>query len=121
MKNRIKIILLLVALNFTNTYSQEKFNTDELIGYWMPDEESTQLFFWKDVNGKLQMQEISGTNGEPIDLLDLRVNRNSVYAKTTYSKLNWVTENTFTLIDKETLQCVTTGVGTGTIIYRKAK
>ena len=38
MKNRIKIILLLVALNLTNTYSQEKINTDELIGYWMPDE-----------------------------------------------------------------------------------
>jgi len=53
--------------------------------------------------------------------LDLRINSNSVYAKTTYSKLNWVTENTFTLIDKETLECVVTGADTGTIIYRKAK
>ena len=120
----MKKLFLLIVFVFgisTSTYCQEKFNTDDLIGYWMPDEESTQLFFWKDVNGKLQMQEISGTNGEPLDLLDLRINSNSVYAKTTYSKLNWVTENTFTLIDKETLECVFTGADTGTIIYRKAK
>ena len=120
MKN---LFLVFVCLFFTSTtaFCQEKINTDELIGYWMPDKESTQLFFWKDVNGELQMQEISGTNGESIDLLALRINNNSVYAKTTYSKLNWVTENTFTFIDKETLQCVITGAETGTIIYRKAK
>jgi hypothetical protein len=120
MKN---LFLVLVCVFGTSTiiFGQQSINTDELIGYWMPDEESTQLFFWKDVNGKLQMQEISGTNGEPLDLLDLRVNSNSVYAKTTYSKLNWVTENTFTLIDKETLQCLITGAGTATIIYRKTK
>ena len=120
----MKKLFLLIVFVFgisTSTYCQEKINTDDLIGYWMPDEESTQLFFWKDVNGELQMQEISGTNGEPIDLLVLRINSNSVYAKTNYSKSNWVTENTFTFIDKETLQCVTTGAGTGTIIYRKAR
>lgn len=120
MKNLFLVLVCLFGAS-TTAYSQEKINTDDLIGYWMPDEESTQLFFWKDVNGELQMQEISGTSGEPLDLLVLQVNSNSVYAKTTYPKLNWVTENTFTFIDKETLQCVTTGKGTGTIIYRKAR
>ena len=120
MKNLFLVLVCLFGAS-TTAYSQEKIITDDLIGYWMPDEESTQLFFWKDVNGELQMQEISGTNGEPIDLLVLRINSNSVYAKTTYSKSNWVTENTFTLIDKETLQCDTIGAGTGTIIYRKAR
>ena len=120
MKNLFLVLVCLFGAS-TTAYSQEKIITDDLIGYWMPDEESTQLFFWKDVNGELQMQEISGTNGEPIDLLVLRINSNSVYAKTNYSKSNWVTENTFTFIDKETLQCVTTGAGTGTIIYRKAR
>ena len=120
MKNLFLVLVCLFG-TLTTAYSQEKIITDDLIGYWMPDEESTQLFFWKDVNGELQMQEISGTSGEPLDLLVLQVNSNSVYAKTTYPKSNWVTENTFTFIDKETLQCVTTGAGTGTIIYRKAR
>ena len=120
MKNLFLVFACLLGAS-TTVFCQEKINTDDLIGYWMPDEESTQLFFWKDVNGELQMQEISGTSGEPLDLLVLQVNSNSVYAKTTYPKSNWVTENTFTFIDKETLQCVTTGTGTGTIIYRKAR
>ena len=120
MKNLFLLLVFVFGLS-TSTFCQDKINTDDLIGYWMPDEESTQLFFWKDVNGELQMQEISGTSGEPVDLLVLQVNSNSVYAKTTYPKSNWVTENTFTFIDKETLQCVTTGTGTGTIIYRKAR
>ena len=120
MKNLFLVFVCLFVAS-TTAFCQEKINTDDFIGYRVPDEESSQLFFWKDVNGELQMQEISGTNGEPIDLLVLRINSNSVYAKTNYSKSNWVTENTFTFIDKETLQCVTTGVGTGTIIYRKAR
>ena len=80
MKNLFLVLVGLLGVS-TNVFCQEKINTDDLIGYWMPDEESTQLFFWKDVNGKLQMQEISGTNGEPLDLLDFRINSNSVYAK----------------------------------------
>ena len=42
----------------TSAFCQSKINTDDLIGYWKPDSASTQLFFWKDVNGELQVQEI---------------------------------------------------------------
>ena len=64
----MKNLLLVIAFVFgiqTTIYSQNKINTDDLIGYWQPDEESTQLFFWKDCDGKLQIQEICGSTGEP--------------------------------------------------------
>jgi hypothetical protein len=52
--------ITLAALFSLNLFSQglnfkQKINTDDLIGYWRPNEESSQLFFWKDINGKLQV------------------------------------------------------------------
>ena len=72
MKNLILVIAFVFVIQ-TTIYSQIKINTDDLIGYWQPDEESSQLFFWKDVNGKLQVQEICGSSGKPIDLIRLKV------------------------------------------------
>ena len=117
-----KLLLVSVFMLLTfNIFSQVKINTDDLIGYWMPDEESTQLFFWRDVNGVLQTQEISGTNGEPLVTRDFRINEESVMIKTLFITTNWTTINYFTFADKDTLKCVTTGSGNGTIYYRRAK
>jgi hypothetical protein len=119
----MKKLLLVTAfcLCSLNVFSQEKINTNDLIGYWAPDQESTQLFFWKDINGKLQVQEISGTDGEPIDTIAFNVNVNSILVKTIFVPNKWVTESVFTFIDKTTLKCVITGDGNGIIIYTKIK
>jgi hypothetical protein len=120
MKNLFLLLVFVFGIS-TSTYCQEKINTDDLIGYWKPDQESVQLFFWKDGTGKLQLQEISGTSGEPLDLLSLRVNNDSVFVRTIFTELNWVTENTFTFKDKNTLKCVVTGDGNGTLVFSKVK
>jgi len=118
MKN---LFLVLVCVFGTSTIAlgQESINTDELIGYWMPDQKAGQLFFWKDVRGDLQVQEISGTNGEPFVLRDFRINEESIYVK--ISLQNYTTKNYFTLIDNKTLKCEVTGDWTGTLIYSKIK
>ena len=119
-------LIIVVALFSLTSFSQglvikEKINTDDLIGYWQPDQESVQLFFWKDTLGRLQMQEISGTSGSPLELLVFKINENSVYAKTLFESTMWTTENVFTFVNKTTLKCVVTGDGFGTIIYKKIK
>lgn len=119
MKNLIFIIAI-GLFNF-NVFSQEKINTDDLIGYWMPNEESTQLFFWKDVDGVLQVQEISGTSGDPLITRDLRINVESVMVKTTFPATNWTTTNYFTLINKGLLKCVVTGDANTILYYTKMK
>ena len=69
MVNMKKVFLIIaIALFSLNTFAQQKINVDDLIGYWKPNEESSQLFFWKDTKGELQVQEICGSSGEPIDL-----------------------------------------------------
>lgn len=115
------IVIALFSLNVNAQVEEKKINTNDLIGYWKPDQESAQLFFWKDSSGRLQTQEINGTDGEPIDLITLRVEKNSIFIRTIYVKNNWVTENVYTFINKTTLKCVVTGDGNGTLIYTKIK
>ena len=120
MKN---LFLVFVCLFFSSTtaFCQEKINTDNLIGYWQPNEESAQVFFWKDVNGKLQLQEICGSTGEAIDTLSLVIKDNIVIAKSIYIPNHWVTESRYAFKDKNTLVCEITGDGEGTIIFTKVK
>ena len=120
MKN-IFIVLVFVLGISTITFGQQSINTDELIGYLRPDQTAGQLFFWKDVNGELQVQEISGTIGEPFILRDFRINEESIYVKITLPNANYTTKNYFTLIDNKTLKCEVTGDWTGTLIYSKIK
>lgn len=117
-----KAFFIIVALLFFLTINaQEKINTNDLIGYWKPDQESSQLFFWKDSFGVLQVQEICGSTGEPLDLITLRVEKNFVFVKTISIPNNWIAENIYTFINKNTLKCVVTGSGRGTLIYNKIK
>ena len=120
MKNLFFVFVFVFAIQ-TTVFSQDKINIDDLIGYWKPDSASTQLFFWKDVTGELQMQEISTTSGSPLDLLSLQVNLDSIIVKTIFLECNWVTESTYTFIDSNTLECIITGDGTGTVVYKKVK
>jgi len=124
MKNFLFIVL--ISLFSLNVFSQglnfkQKINVDDLIGYWQSEEESTQLFFWKDVNGKVQIQDICGSTGEPLTLIEFKINENSLYVKEVFVENNWITESIFTFIDKKTLKRIITGSGNGTVIYTKTK
>ena len=114
-------LVIAIALFSLNTFAQQKINVDDLIGYWKPDQESAELFFWKDTTGKLQTQEISSTSGRQIDLITLKINDTSIFIRTIFIPNNWVTENTYTFVNDTTLRCVVTGDGEGVIVYKKVK
>ena len=117
-----KVFFIATSLFFSlSVLSQEKLNIDDLIGYWSPSEKATQLFFWKDNSNILQVQEISSNSGKPIELIDFVIHENSIYIKTIFVQNNWITENTFTFIDKTTMKCTITGNGNGVIYYKKNK
>tara|TARA_R110000822_G_C15299403_1_gene491797 strand:+ start:200 stop:574 length:375 start_codon:yes stop_codon:yes gene_type:complete len=124
----MKKVFLIIAITLFSliTFSQglileNKINTNNLIGYWEPDQESAQLFFWKDADGKLQVQEISGTSGEPIDIITLKIENNSVFIKTIFIPNKWIVSSVYTFIDKQALKCEVTGDAETTIIYKKKK
>lgn len=120
----MKNLLLVIAFVFgiqTTVFSQNKINIDDLIGYWKPNEESSQLFFWKDIEGNLQIQEICGSTGEPIDLISLKIKEDCIIARTIFISNHWVTESCFKFKDKNTLVCQITGNAETTITYTKIK
>ena len=120
MKNLFFVIAFVFGIQ-TTIYSQNKINTDDLIGYWQPDEESTQLFFWKDCDGKLQIQEICGSTGEPINLISLEIIDETIIVKTIFIPNNWVTESKYTFKDQNTLVCEITGPVNTKVTYTKTK
>ena len=119
-----KVILVFVLVfGIQNTVlCQNSINTNNLIGYWRClDEEETELFFWKDVNGKLQAQQISSLSGQPLDVITVRIDKNSTFLRTFFMPQSYAAEAVFTFIDKKKLKCVVRGEEEGVVVYTKVK
>jgi len=114
-------LIIAIALFSLNSFAQQKINVDDLVGYWKPSEESSQLFFWKDCNGKLQVQEICGSTGQPIDLIRLKINEYSLIIDTIFKPNEWVVRSEYTLKETNELVCIISGDANTTIYYTKIK
>jgi hypothetical protein len=115
------IFIIAITLLSLSVFSQTKINTNDLIGYWEPDQESSQLFFWKNSNGDLQMQDICGSTGEPLQLIEFKINQNNIFVKEVSIENKWITASSFTIINKTTLQRVVEGDINVIITYTKIK
>jgi len=117
-----KVFFIAISLFFSlSVLSQEKLNTDNLVGYWVPDKESTKLFFWKDINNVLQTQELSETSGKELQLISIDVQDKCVLINTIFIENNWVVESKYVFINKNIIKCTVTGDGIDEIIYTKIK
>jgi len=117
-----KVFFIATSLFFSlSVLSQKKLNTDDLIGYWVPNKESTKLFFWKDVDNVLQTQELSEISGEELHLISMNVKKTHILIKTIFIENNWVVESKYVLINKNTIKCIVTGDSDDEIIYTKIK
>lgn len=114
-------LIIAIALFSLNTFAQQKINVDDLVGYWKPNKESSQLFFWKDIDGNLQVQEICGSTGEPIDLIRLKINENNLIIDTIFKPNQWVIRSIFIMTNANELTCSITGDAEDIIHYIKIK
>ena len=118
-----KVIFIIAFLVFSlNIIAQEKINTNDLIGYWIPDQNTSQMFFWKDVNNTLQVQEIDSSRPDAYEVENFQVYDTYIVIKTVFKETSWFAKSTYTLIDKRTLKCVVANAdGESTIMYTKIK
>jgi hypothetical protein len=118
-----KVILVFVfVFGIQTTVFCQAINADNLIGYWRClDEEATELFFWKDIDCKLQVQEVSSTSGQPLDLVTFRIDEDCIFMRTFFTPTNYASECVFTFIDKKTLKCELIGEVDSPLIYTKVK
>jgi hypothetical protein len=121
MKKVILVFVLVFGIKNT-VFCQNCINTDDLIGYWRClDLEATELFFWKDVTGKLQVQELSSTTGEPLDVITFRMDEDAIFMRTFFTPTNFASECIYTSIDNKTLKCELIGEVDAPLIYKKVK
>jgi hypothetical protein len=117
-----KVFFITISLFFSlSVLSQEKLNTNDLIGYWVPNKESTKLFFWKDIHNVLQTQELSETSGKELQLISIDVQDKCILINTVFFENNWIVESKYVFINKNTIKCTVTGSGIDEIIYTKIK
>mgnify|MGYP003659121894 CR=1 FL=1 len=117
-------LLLLSMISFSQSPPNPPTETpilDRFVGYWEPDQHSSQVVFWYDMDDRFQMIEFSTISGIPIRLLSLNLDSQSIIAKTIFDETEWETTSTYTLIDDNTMQCIVSGHGDVTIIYTKIK
>lgn len=119
MKRLFLIIgILLVSVNIS---AQEKIDMDSLIGYWEPNQHSTQMVIWKDVQSRYQMVEFSTVTGETLTLISMKRVDSSLVVKTVFKPKNFASEAVFTLKGKDTLVCTVKNQPEVKIIYTKVK
>jgi hypothetical protein len=115
-------IVLVSAFVIFNLTSTKKIDTNNLIGHWNSDKESSNLIFWKNEEGKIQMKEISFSTEEPIDVLDFKIYDNYFLVKTIFKPNNWVANSKYTFVNDTVLNCVVNhSKGTTRLIYTKTK
>lgn len=114
-------LIITIALFSLNAFAQKTINTDDLIGYWKANEKSTQLFFWKNIKGDLQVQEISEISGDSIDLVNLEINNDCLVIDTIFKPNGWTIKSVFTFVDQNNLKRDITGYSEGTLYYTKIK
>ena len=113
--------IIVVALLSLNINAQVKFTTEDLIGYWEPNESSANLVIWQDVKGNLQLVQFSTTSGKPLRLISMQLKDDILIVKSIFDEKDWATECSYTFIDNKTLQCSVKGPINTTIIYTKIK
>ena len=127
-----KLFFITATLLFSlNVFSQglnfkQKINTNDLIGYWVSSNNSASLFFWKDFNNELQVQEINNKYAEPLELISFTINTDSVMTDTRLNSTNSIIESIYSFINKITLKCTYVNYTNGklvedTIYYTKIK
>lgn len=115
------IFIICILLLSASIFAQTKMDLNSLIGYWEPDQHSTQMVIWKDVDGKFQMVEFSTNSGDALTLLSMKIVDSSLVVKTVFEPKNFFAESVFTLVDKDTLVCKIKNNPEVTITYTKVK
>jgi hypothetical protein len=119
---KLNLVFVFVFGIQNTVFCQNCINTENLIGYWRCiDVEATELFFWKDIDGKLQVQEVSSTLGEPLDVITFNMDEYAIFMRTFFEPTNYASESVYTAVDNNTLKCELIGEVDAPLLYKKVK
>lgn len=120
MKSKFKILLVTAILCIASSLAFGQTNLNKtFIGYWTSDGTTTRHLFFLDKDDVFQMVSWDSSDGEELEVVKLQVINNSIKTTLKFVSTNWVTYNTYSIVDENTLKCLVGGDGNGAIIYLK--
>ena len=120
MKRKFKLLLVTTILCITSSLAFGQANLNKnFIGYWTTDGSTTRTIMFKDKDDMLQIVIWDSYNGEEMEIVKIQLVGNTIKTTEKYRKTNWVTYNTYSVVDENTLKCSIGGDGNGSIIYLK--
>lgn len=123
MKGKIRLILVTAILCIASSlaFGQTKLNKT-FIGYWTSDGTTTRHLFFLDKENTLQLVSWDTNKDYPYEeqeILKIQVVNNTIKTTEKMVSTNWITYNTYSIVDENTLKCLVGGDGNGAIIYLK--
>ena len=121
MKKRLKLILLTAIFCVANSiaFGQTTLNKT-FFGYWTTDGSKVRTVIFMDKDDVFQMVKWDSSDGEELEVVKLQVINNSIKTTVKVISTNWVTYNTYSIVNENTLKCVVGGdAASGTVIYLK--
>jgi hypothetical protein len=115
---KIIFLIIIVICSWIQLSAQSSYEAADLVGQWTTEETTTEIVFWMDKHGSFQMVSWNKTNGDILEVENLKVYGTTLTVKTTYKPTNWAIQRTFTIVDENKLKETITG-DTETILYWK--
>jgi len=118
----MKKLFLTIALVLTSTLinaQTQKMSNEFLKGYWTSNGQATEIWFNVSDNNELTIIEVSSYTGDPLTILEHKMEGNAFYLKTVFEKLNFESTSKFTIINENTMALDITSDYPGVVLYKR--
>ena len=122
-KYKFKILLVVSILFVASSLAYGQTNINKtFIGFWTSDGTSLKFLFFLDKENTLQLVSWDTNKNYPYEekeILKIQALDNTIKTTEKMVSTNWVTYNTYSVENENTLKCSIGGNGNGSIIYLK--
>jgi hypothetical protein len=121
-KSKFKLILITAILCIASSFAFGQTDLNKtFIGYWTQSSSGSTVrcIIFKDKDDIHQMVLWDSSDGEELQVLKIQVETNTIKTTQKMISTNWVTYNTYSIVDANTLKCSIGGDGDGVLIYFK--
>ena len=118
---KIFFVILLVFTPLILVFSQTSGNLKSFIGYWTTNGSMTRTVIFVDKDNQYQMVIWDSSDGEDIKIVNIQVKGSTIKTTEKTNSTNWVTYNTYSIIDENKLKYKVEGDGNTTIYLKRLK
>lgn len=125
MKKSIILFLLISTISCSSKFSKsnDKINAthNTFTGSWESDDTTVEMTISKDNNGLFKIVAWDTSDGEEIEIIEIKMVNETIKTIEKMKSTNWVTTNIYSIVDDHTIENLILKDGNETIIYFQRK